>query len=64
MILMESSGVTESFRRWDEVEIDVGRAEIKNLTTGAVLHAKPLPDKVIEIISKGGVVPYLKNRLK
>lgn len=61
--LMECNNITKSVKRWDELEINVENAEIKNVTTGVLLHAKSLHPTIIKIISEGGVVSYLKNKL-
>jgi 3-isopropylmalate/(R)-2-methylmalate dehydratase small subunit len=63
-LLIECNGITKEVSRWDVLEIDATSAEVKNLTSGKVLKAKPLPKVVLEIISKEGLVSYLRERLR
>jgi 3-isopropylmalate/(R)-2-methylmalate dehydratase small subunit len=46
-------------RTGDELEIDVPHGTLRNLTTGAVSHLRPLGD-VLEILKAGDVFAYAK----
>ncbi len=46
----------------DVLEVDTGTGEIRNLTTGDVFHAHPLPGFVQEIAQAGGLINYIKNK--
>lgn len=45
----------------DEVEIDVGSGEVRDLTTGKNLSAKPLPKVMVNILEDGGLIKHYKK---
>jgi len=45
----------------DELEIDVSKGEIKNLTKGTTIEAKPLPDVMIKILNDGGLLEHFRK---
>jgi len=45
----------------DELEIDVSKGEIKNLTKGTAIEAKPLPDVMIKILNDGGLLEHFRK---
>ncbi|RLF16518.1 MAG: 3-isopropylmalate dehydratase small subunit [Thermoprotei archaeon] len=55
---------TSLFNEGDEAEVDLKEGLVKNLTTGAKAEFKPLPPMLLEILSAGGLVEYMKRRLK
>ncbi len=54
---------TSEIKNGDELEVDVTKGEITDLTTKKTYKVKPLPPFVMEIIGEGGLVPYLKRKL-
>lgn len=44
------------------LEIDLAQGVVKNLTRGLTFKATPIPDMLMEILRKGGLVNYLKER--
>jgi 3-isopropylmalate/(R)-2-methylmalate dehydratase small subunit len=61
--LLESAAAVDGTENGDELEIDLGRGEIKNLTRGTSFTAQPYPEFMAEIIAAGGLVEHTKNRL-
>ncbi|HDI12791.1 MAG: 3-isopropylmalate dehydratase [Hadesarchaea archaeon] len=57
-------GVREKFKSSDEVEVDLRKGIVRNVTTGEVFKAEPFPDFIMEILNAGGLVPYLKRKGK
>ncbi|KZM50528.1 3-isopropylmalate dehydratase [Labrenzia sp. OB1] len=53
---------TSSISDGDRIDFDIGTGTVTNVTTGAVIQAKPLPDNMVKILSAGGVVEYLKEQ--
>ena len=53
--------VSDSFAEGDELELDLISAKVINLTRGETLYAQPLPEQMLEVLSKGGIVPLLKE---
>lgn len=45
----------------DEVEVDLGTGQIRNLTHGTTFQARPLPPFVLKIAAAGGIVKFLKT---
>jgi 3-isopropylmalate/(R)-2-methylmalate dehydratase small subunit len=62
--VLDCRGVYEAFSEGDVVEADFATAEIKNLTTGALLKAQPLPEIARRILAAGGIVTLLKEEYK
>jgi len=48
----------------DELEVDLDKGIIKDITTGREFSINPVPDFIQGIISSGGYVNYTKNKLK
>ena len=45
----------------DEVEVNTKTGEIRDLTKGITIKAKPLPEFMQKIIKKGGLVDFLRS---
>ncbi len=58
--ILECPQATE-IEEGDEVEVDLSRGEIRNLTQGKVYHANPLPEFVLKIVRAGGLVRFLRD---
>lgn len=52
----------EKISRKDKLSVDTTTGEIKNLTTGDVFHAHPLPGFVEDIAKAGGLINYIKEK--
>ena len=52
---------TDKINPGDELEVDLSRGIIKNLTSGEGLPIKPLPDVMIKILNDGGLVEHFKK---
>ncbi len=50
-----------SFAEGDELQLDLASAKVINVTKKKTLKAQPLPDEMREVLSKGGIVPLLKE---
>jgi 3-isopropylmalate/(R)-2-methylmalate dehydratase small subunit len=61
--ILESPEACEATDMGDELEVDLGGGEIRNLTKGKIFHAKPYPDFMRGIIEKGGLIAYTRERL-
>lgn len=46
---------------WDEIEVDLGKGIIRNITADKTYQAKSLPDFVLKIVDEGGIVNFLKK---
>ncbi len=59
--LLYCKGVYNAFNEGDILQANFQTGEVKNLTSGKVLHADPLPEVAMKILSAGGVVAMLKE---
>ena len=61
--LVESREVVEGAKEGDELEISLGSGTVINLTEGEAYDVKPLPDFLMTILERGGLIPHLKQEL-
>lgn len=52
----------EKIHMGDRIRINVYTGEIKNLTTGEEIKAKPYPDFIMRIVEAGGIGNYIRSR--
>ncbi len=62
--IMESPEAVAGINEGDEVEVDVDSGVIKNLTKGEEYQAVPFPEFMQELIGAGGLVNYVKEKVK
>lgn len=56
----EIIGITED---GDEIEVDLATGRVRNLTKAKEAQAVAFPDFMRELLSAGGLVPYLRTKL-
>lgn len=54
----------EAIEDGDEIEIDLDSGVLVDKSTGETFNFKPLPEFIQNILSKGGLLPFLKQLLK
>jgi len=52
---------TDSIRDGDELEVDLEKGTINDLTNNTQLGFNPIPDVMLRILDEGGLVPYIKK---
>jgi 3-isopropylmalate/(R)-2-methylmalate dehydratase small subunit len=52
---------TDKISAGDELEVDVEKGEVKNVTTGEIIPAKPLPQAMLNILQDGGLVEHFQK---
>lgn len=52
---------TSRIRDGDELEVDLGKGKVTDLTQGIEMKIAPLPPVMMEILSAGGLTDYLKE---
>lgn len=52
---------TDKIKEGDIVEVNISTGEIKNISTGEIFHALPLPPFMQELVSLGGLKATLKS---
>ena len=61
--ILECPEASEAIKAGDIVSVDTKTGLIKDETTGESFQAKPFPEFIDNIISKGGHLPYLKQKM-
>ena len=64
LIALEVEGVSEKVNQGDELEVDVEKGWIINLSTKEKINIKPLPKFIRDMMDKGGLIPSIKERLR
>jgi len=62
--LLESGNISKKISEGDEVEIDMEKGILRDLNTKEEFPVKKLPEFMLDILNKGGLIPYLKETLK
>ena len=52
---------TDAIDAGDELEVDIQKGIIKNLTNGAVIQIEPIPPVMIRMLNDGGLVEHIKK---
>ncbi len=61
--ILESAEAVDGIDEGDLVEIEPASGLIRNLTRGEDYHAAPYPEFLQQIIARGGLIPYVEERL-
>lgn len=61
--ILECPEAAAAIRAGDVVTVDTASGRICDETTGNIFEAKPFPPFIENIINKGGLLPYLKEKL-
>ncbi len=61
--ILDCPKASEAIRKGDVVSVDTKTGVIIDETTGETFEAKAFPPFIDNIISKGGLLPYLKEKL-
>lgn len=64
LLLMEVGDEVDKINDGDALEIDATTGRIHNLTNGAEIACPPLPPSMTAILARGGLVGYVKERLR
>jgi len=62
--ILECPEAVQGIEAGDEVEVDLASGKIENRTKGATFQARPFPPFMQELIKAGGLVPYVKEKMK
>ena len=62
--LLECPDAVQGTDGGDVLEIDLSRGVIRNLTKNRAFQAAAYPDFIMDLISAGGLVPYIRTRLQ
>lgn len=62
--ILECAAMNGKIKDGDEITVDLAQGIIENHSTGEVFRAEPIPPFMQELIESGGLIPYVKKRLK
>jgi 3-isopropylmalate/(R)-2-methylmalate dehydratase small subunit len=62
--LLEAPGISDHLNTGDKIEIDMDKGIIRKLKTGEEYEFQKLPEFMLEILDKGGLIPYVKEQMK
>ena len=63
LLLLEVGDDITRFHDGDTIEVDAEAGVIHNATTGETVTFHPLPPSMRELLAKGGLIPYVRERL-
>ncbi|MCX5656844.1 MAG: 3-isopropylmalate dehydratase small subunit [Candidatus Omnitrophica bacterium] len=61
--ILECSRATE-IKQGDFLEVDLKEGKISNFTQGIIYNTQPFPEFLQELINRGGLMSWVKNRLQ
>ena len=61
LMILESEKASMSITTGDELEIDLNKGEIKNISKNETYTVKPVPDFMQKLVSSGGLLEYIKT---
>ncbi len=62
LLIFESEEASQKINEGDEIEIDVKKGIIKNLTKNEEYKVKPVPEFMQELVAAGGLINYAKQK--
>ena len=62
LLILVSPDASSDIRSGDEVEVEPEAGVIRNLTTGKVYRADPIPPFMRELLDEGGLMKYMMER--
>ncbi|MFP4084101.1 MAG: 3-isopropylmalate dehydratase small subunit [Desulfonatronovibrio sp.] len=63
LVLLEIGNDIDKIEDGDDLEVNPGTGEITNISTGITIKSLPVPEFMAEILSKGGLVNYVRDKV-
>ncbi len=61
--VVELPRILKSVKKGDELEVDLQRGHLTNLSSGVELKFEPMPPFILERLAAGGMLPFLKKEV-
>jgi 3-isopropylmalate/(R)-2-methylmalate dehydratase small subunit len=61
LLIFESAAAPDGIYEGDEVEVDPDSGTIRNLTSGHIFQATPIPPFMQELVQDGGLIAHLRK---
>ncbi len=62
--ILESPDAAKNIKEGDEIEVDLAKGIIRNITKNMSFKAQPFPEFMQKIIEAGGLINYIRGKLK
>ncbi|MGE5405553.1 MAG: 3-isopropylmalate dehydratase small subunit [Candidatus Saccharibacteria bacterium] len=62
--ILECPEAIDEINPGDELQVNLEQGQVKNLTTGKTYQAQPFPEFMQGIMDKGGLINYVRERVK
>lgn len=62
LLALECPGVSGTFQEGEQAAVMLSSFEVRNVATGTVLRAAPIPSLLLELMMSGGIFPLLHSR--
>lgn len=62
--ILECTEAAAAVEEGDQIEVDLEEGQIKNLKNGDVYQASPFPEFMQTIMQKGGLMNYVKDKVR
>jgi 3-isopropylmalate/(R)-2-methylmalate dehydratase small subunit len=62
LLALECPGVSAAFTELQTAEVSLADFTVRNIETGAVLKANPVPDNLLTLMRQGGIFPLLEKQ--
>ena len=63
LAVIPSMEASENINDGDEIEVNLDKGEIKDISTGKTFTINPVPEFILEIISSGGYINHTRKKL-
>ena len=63
LLLIEIGDDVDKISDGDTLEVDAAAGVVRDLTNGVEIKYPPLPASMAELLAKGGLIPYVQERL-
>jgi 3-isopropylmalate/(R)-2-methylmalate dehydratase small subunit len=64
LLAVEAGDAADGINDGDELEVDTRAGTVLNKNTGRSISFPPMPPSIRELLDRGGMIPYVRERLK
>jgi 3-isopropylmalate/(R)-2-methylmalate dehydratase small subunit len=62
--ILECKEAAKEIKQGDQIEVDLAKGKIKDLTSRMIYTAQPFPEFMQKIIKSGGLIKHLRSKLR
>ena len=60
--VMPTPGIAGAFEEGDIAEVELMKGQVRNTRTDQVIQATALPERLLNVVAEGGLIPLLRNQ--